>query len=67
MTDFDRTGKLYPKIDIFYRNGRAGLVYACSTQQWKLCRDAAQSWADIHLGGATHTAKGKRQVVARRA
>lgn len=67
QTDFETTGQLFTKIDIFYRNGKSGITYACSTQQFRRCKDAAQSWADIHLNGATHNAKGKRQVFACRA
>ncbi len=65
QTDFDRTGKLFPKIDIFYRDHCRQLVYACSTQQWRTCRDAAQSWADQYLKGQAKDSKGRRVVVAR--
>ena len=59
QSDFERTGKLQRKIDIFYANGRrAGQVqwqYACSTNWWRTCRDARQNWANIHLNGdVTH-------------
>lgn len=51
-TDFENTGKLYPKIDIYYKQtGR--WVYACSTQQWRLCRDARQSWCNVNTKGQT--------------
>ncbi len=57
-TDSDRTGKLYRKIDIFYAqgrvNGRLQWHYACSTQQWRRCRDAAQSWAAHTQGNVKH-------------
>jgi hypothetical protein len=50
QSDFERTGKLQRKIDIFQRGGR-GWHYACSTNWWRTCRDARQNWADIHTGG----------------
>lgn len=52
QTDFEKTGKLYPKIDIYYRDA-GSWVYVCSTKQWRLCRDARQSWCNIHTGGNT--------------
>jgi hypothetical protein len=63
QSDFERTGKLQRKIDIFYRDSAARVMvngrlrrlpqwrYACSTQWWRTCRDARQHWADIHLCG----------------
>lgn len=52
QTDFQKTGKLYPKIDI-YRRDAGGWVYVCSTQQWRLCRDARQAFCNIHNDGQT--------------
>lgn len=44
QTHFEKTGKLGPKIDIFYAQGRVGgslqWHYACSTQWHKTCHDA---------------------------
>lgn len=42
--DFERTGKLQRKIDI-YRKTTSGLVYVCSTEQHSRCKDAVQSVA----------------------
>lgn len=45
-TDFERTGKLYRKINI-YRRKRGRVVwydYICSTNQWRTCRDAKAAW-----------------------
>lgn len=53
QTDFARTGRLYRKIDIYVKEA-GGWVYQCSTNQWRLCRDARQYWCDIHLSGNTH-------------
>ena len=64
-SDFQKTGKLYPKIDIYYRES-GGWSYACSTNHWRLCRDARQHWANIHLSGNTHGHKGKPQAKATR-
>ena len=49
-TDYARTGKTYRKIDIYYKEA-GGWRYACSTVQWRLCRDAKQSWANIYTSG----------------
>lgn len=64
QSDFERTGKLQRKIDIYYRDA-GGWVYACSTQWWRRCTDAAQNWADIHLAGAVKDSRGRRCVRAR--
>ena len=65
QSDYERTGKLQRKIDIYLRTHGGQLEYKCSTNWWSKCRDAAQNWADIHLAGVMHNAMGKRQVVAR--
>lgn len=64
QSDFERTGKLQRKIDIYYRDA-GGWAYACSTQWWRRCGDAAQHWADIHLEGAVKDSRGRRRVLAR--
>ncbi len=55
-SDFNRTGKLQRKIDIYYAQGRVNGAlqwrYAASTNHWRTCRDARQNWADIHCGKA---------------
>lgn len=60
-TDFDRTGQLYGQIDLFYRDG-AAWRYARSTRQWRLVRDAAQSFADSYFGGKARDEKGRAMV-----
>ena len=49
-SDYEKTGKLQRKIDIFYKEA-GGWVYACSTNWWRTCRDARQNWANIHTSG----------------
>ncbi len=48
QSDFEKSGKLQRKIDIFYAQGRVnGCLqwhYACSTNHWRTCRDAKASW-----------------------
>jgi hypothetical protein len=44
QTDFDKTGKLYRKIDLHVRRDNAW-KYICTTQQWKRCKDARVSFA----------------------
>lgn len=63
ISDFERTGRLQRKIDIYYREA-GGWAYACSTNWWRTCRDARQNWADIHLSGRVHDAKGRPNVKA---
>lgn len=46
-TDFHRTGKLYPKIDIAYWvEAERYWHYAGTTEQWRTCRDAAKAYAE---------------------
>lgn len=60
-SDFDRTGRLYGQIDLFYRDG-AAWRYARTTRQWRLVRDAVQSFADSHFGGKARDEKGRAIV-----
>jgi len=65
-TDFDRTGRLYPKIDLFYRDG-AQWRYARTTQQWATVRGAVQSFADSYFGGRICNENGLKIVRGARA
>jgi hypothetical protein len=65
-TDFDRTGRLYPKIDLFYRDG-AQWRYARTTEQWATVRDAVQSFADSYFGGRICNENGVKIVRGARA
>jgi hypothetical protein len=40
QTDFDKTGKLYRKIDLWVRKRSGAWVYYATTQQWKTCKAA---------------------------
>jgi len=65
-TDFDKTGHLYPKIDLFYRdNGK--WRYARTTCQWRLVRDAVQSFADCYFQSKLRDEKGRAIVKGARA
>jgi hypothetical protein len=44
QSEFERTGKLQRKIDV-YRKTVFGAVYVCSTNWHRRCRDAAASVA----------------------
>ena len=61
-SDFERTGKLQRKIDIYYREA-GGWRYACSTNWWRTCRDATAHWCEVH-GVQRLNHKGRRVVVA---
>ena len=65
-TDFDRTGRLYGEIDLFYRDG-GQWRYARTSRQWRLVRDAVQSFADSHFGGKARDEKGRALVKGARA
>ncbi len=40
QTDYARTGKLYPKIDVYVMCPRDGWKYLFSTQQWRSLKAA---------------------------
>lgn len=61
-SDFERTGKLQRKIDIYYRDS-GGWRYACSTNWWRTCRDAAAHWRAVH-GVAEKDSRGRCIVKA---
>ena len=63
QSDYERTGKLQRKINIFYRDS-GGWKYACSTNWWRTCRDAAEHWRSVH-GLERLDSKGRRIVKAR--
>lgn len=65
-TDFDRTGRLYPKIDLFYRDG-GQWRYARSTEQWRTVAAAVQSFADSYFDGKARDEKGRALVKGARA
>jgi hypothetical protein len=44
-TDYERTGRLYPKIDLYVKGQDGSWCYYYSTQQWKRCKDAKISFA----------------------
>jgi hypothetical protein len=44
-SDYQRTGRLYPKIDLAYWvDAERYWHYAGSTEQWRTCRDAKASY-----------------------
>jgi hypothetical protein len=63
QSDYERTGKLQRKIDIFYRDA-GGWKYACSTNWWRTCQDAAENWRAVR-GTARLDSKGRHIVKAR--
>ena len=65
QSDFEKSGKLQRKIDIYYRAyAGGGWVYACSTNWWRRCGDAAAHWRGVH-GLAEKDSRGRCIVKAR--
>jgi hypothetical protein len=62
QSDYERSGKLQRKIDIYYREA-GGWKYACSTNWWKTCRGAVSNWCAGH-GVNRLDSKGRRRVKA---
>ena len=55
MSDYERTGKLQRKIDVYVQTSRGNYVYLHSTNWWRTQKDAIDAARRKH--GAHHTFK----------
>jgi hypothetical protein len=56
-TDYQMTGKLYPKIHIHLKGGQWKWFYACSTNQSKTCRNAKAVFLNKNPQYAPHVVR----------